>query len=87
MLSKEEYKKILSEIIQKQAKLLGLPVAISRVKNVPEIKLSENGEVKDVVGNEEMVLQKLVNEFVYLSGEIVKNTINTVFQRYAYLKN
>jgi len=86
MPSKEEYKKIFGEIIQKQAVILGPAIAVLKARNVPGLSVSDSGEVTDIAGNEQMMLHRLIDEYVALSGEIVKNAVNSVFDKYPSIK-
>ena len=86
MPSKEEYKKIFGEIIQKQAVILGPQIAVLKARNVPGLSVSDSGQVTDIAGNEQMMLHRLIDEYVALSGEIVKNAVNSVFDKYPSIK-
>ncbi len=66
MPSKDEYKKIFTEIIKKQAVILGPVIAVLKARNVPGLKITEGGEVTDISGNEQMLLHKLIDEYVAL---------------------
>ena len=87
MPSKDEYKKIFGEIIQKQAIILGPAIGVLKARNVEGLKVADNGEVTDIAGNEQMMLHRLIDEYVALSGEIVKNAVNSVFDKYPSIKN
>lgn len=81
-----DYKSMLTEIIQKQIVILGPQIAVLKARNVPGIVVSDEGIVTDVSGSEQVVLQKLIDEYVSLSGEIVKNAVNSIFQKYPSIK-
>lgn len=83
---KEQYKKIISEIIAKQSIILGPQMAFLRVKKVVNIELSDDGKVIDIVGDPEIALQKLIDQYVELSGQIVKNTLSPILKRYPSVK-
>ncbi len=83
--TKDEFKKILTEIISKQAVILGPQMAVLKARSVPGLVVSDLGEVTDIQGDEPTVLQKLIDEYVALSGEIVKNAVNSVFAKYPTL--
>lgn len=84
--SHEDYKSMLTEIIQKQVVILGPQIAVLKARNVPGLTVSDSGVVTEVVGAEQMVLQNLIDEYVSLSGEIVKNAVNSIFQKYPSIK-
>ncbi len=83
----ENYKQMFTEIIQKQIVILGPQIAVLKARNVPGVTVTDDGVVTDVAGNEQMALQKLIDEYVSLSGEIVKNAVNSVFEKYPSLKH
>jgi hypothetical protein len=86
-LSKDEYKQMLSEIIEKQIVILGPQIAILKARNVPGLKVSDDGKVTDISDSEQVVLQKLIDEYVALSGEIVKNAVNSIFKKYPSIQH
>jgi len=86
-LSKDEYKQMLSEIIEKQIVILGPQIAILKARNVPGLKVSDDGKVTDITDSEQVVLQKLIDEYVALSGEIVKNAVNSIFKKYPSIQH
>lgn len=85
--SKDDYKQMLTEIIKKQIVILGPQIAVLKARNVPGLKVSDSGEVTDVLDSEQVVLQKLIDIYVALSGEIVKNAVNSIFEKYPSIKH
>jgi hypothetical protein len=77
-----DYKQILTEIIKKQIIILGPQIAVLKARNVAGLKVADDGTVSNVDGPEQVVLQKLIDEYVALSGEIVKNAVNSIFEKY-----
>jgi len=86
MEGKEQYKKVIGEIIAKQSIILGPHVALLKAKNVSSIKLSDDGEVVDISGDPSDALQKLIDQYVELSGQIVKNALGPIFKKYPSVK-
>ncbi|MEK7669193.1 MAG: hypothetical protein AAB350_01190 [Patescibacteria group bacterium] len=86
-LTKDEYKQMLTEIIEKQIVILGPQIAILKARNVPGLKVSDDGAVTDITESEQVVLQKLIDEYVALSGEIVKNAVNSIFKKYPSIQH
>ena len=80
--NKEEYMALMSEIISKQAVILGPDIAILKARNISELAVNDQGKVEDVQGVYSEVLQRLVDEYVDLSGQIVKNALGSVFEKY-----
>lgn len=83
----DDYKQILTEIIQKQIVILGPQIAVLKARNVPGMTISDDGKVIEVKGVEQVILQKLIDEYVALSGEIVKNAVNSIFEKYPSIKH
>lgn len=80
---KEKYKALLSEIIAKQAIILGPEMAALKARNVSELTISSDGKVIDIKGDPQEAVEKLVDEYIALSGMIVKNTLKSVFDKYS----
>jgi len=83
----QDYQSLLSEIIAKQAIILGPNIAVLKARNVEGLTVSDDGKVTDVKGDPAIALQKLVDEYVNLSGEIVKNALSSVFAKYPTIKH
>lgn len=87
MTSSQDYKKLIEEIVMKQMDILGPEIAIRKAGNVPGLTLSDKGQVTRFdEGQAEVVLQKLVDEYIALSGAIVKNILDPVFAKYPGIK-
>jgi hypothetical protein len=84
--SPEDYKDILTEIIKKQAVILGPQIAVLKARNVAGITVSDDGIVSKIDADSNIALQQLIDQYVSLSGEIVKNAVNSVFAKYPSLK-
>lgn len=82
----QDYQKLISEIVRKQTDILGPDIAIKRAKKVSGIEISDQGDVTAIVGDPQAVLQKLVDEYITLSGDIVKNILGPVFAKYPEIK-
>ena len=75
-------KQILSKVIKQQILILGPDIALLKARNVPGLKVSESGDVTEVKGNPREALKSLVDEYVALSGLIVKKTLEPLLQKY-----
>lgn len=82
----EQYKTVMSEIIAKQAVILGPGMAIARARKVVEIQVSDDGKVTSIQGEPAAILEKLIATYVELSGEIVKNALGPIFLKYPSVK-
>lgn len=65
---------------------MGQDIVTLKAKNVSGLTLNSEGKVDSISGNPEEVLQKLVDEYIALSGQIVKNILNPVFAKYPEIK-
>lgn len=82
----QDYQKLISEIVRKQMDILGPDIAVRKAGNVRGLRVKDNGEVEELTGDPDQVLQNLVNEYIALSGEIVKNILGPVFAKYPEIK-
>jgi len=82
----EQYKAVMSEIIAKQSIILGPDMSIMRAKKVEGIEVSEKGEVVSVEGEPAEALKRLIDTYVELSGQIVKNALGSIFIKYPEIK-
>ncbi|MBU4511853.1 hypothetical protein KKD19_01220 [Patescibacteria group bacterium] len=82
----EEYKKILTEIIQKQIIILGPDIAIIKARNVVSLTITDDGTVTAIEGDPRPALQQLIDEYVSLSGLIVKKTMEPLLAKYPSIK-
>jgi hypothetical protein len=77
-----DYNKLFSELIKKQMLILGPDITLAKAKNVTGITVNPNGEVVKIEGDPQQLLQALINQFVELSGMIVKKTMESIFTSY-----
>ncbi len=83
----EQYKSIMSEIIVKQGVILGPDMAVMRARKVTEIEVTDDGKVTEIKGDPSEALKKLVDTYVELSGQIVKNALGSIFTKYPGIKS
>ena len=82
MEEKEQYKHLMAEIIARQSVILGPEMAIMRARGVKGLSVDERGEVEDIQGEPKEALQRLIDQYVELSGQIVRATLGSIFQKY-----
>jgi len=82
MQEQEQYLAIITEIIAKQAVILGPDIAILKARSVKELEINDDGKVTGIKGDPKSVMQKLINAYVELSGMIVKNALGSIFEKY-----
>ncbi len=75
-------KKLFSELIKKQMLVLGPDITLAKVHNVTGLTVNVDGEVQDIQGDPQVLLQSLINQFVELSGMIVKKTMESILTSY-----
>lgn len=85
-ISLDEYKKLLTEIIKKQIIILGPDITLVKARNVSALTVAGDGSVTAISGDPQAALQGLIDEFVSLSGLIVKKTMEPLLSKYPSLK-
>jgi hypothetical protein len=86
MADHEEYKKMLTDLIQKQMVVLGPNIALDKAKKISGLAVSDDGTVLDMDGDPQMVLKGVANEYMALSGQIAQMTLNTLLEKYPTVK-
>jgi len=82
MTDEQDYKGLIGEIVKKQIAILGPDVALLKASNIEGLRLDAKGNALTVKGDQHEILQKLVDEYIELSGQIVKNVLKPVFAKY-----
>lgn len=82
----QDYKELLAEIIQKQIVILGPAIAVMKARNIPGLKVSDDGTVTGIEGDSRVVVKKLIEEYVALSGLIVKKAMEPLLEKYPSVK-
>ncbi|MFH1452557.1 MAG: hypothetical protein ABIH00_01090 [Armatimonadota bacterium] len=86
MEEKNQYISLISEIIAKQGVILGPDIAILKARNVLGLTIDESGKVTDIKGEPSAAVEQLIDEYVQLSGQIVKSALSSIFTRYPDIK-
>lgn len=81
-----DYKSLLTEIIQKQIVILGPNIAISQARNVVGLEITDEGTVTNIGGDPKGTVKNLIDEYVSLSGLIVKQAMEPLLAKYPTLK-
>ena len=81
-----DYENLIGEIVRKQMDILGPDMAVRTANQVTGLEIDDQGVVSKLDGDPEQILQKLVEQYISLSGEIVRNILNPVFQKYPEIK-
>jgi len=77
-----DYKKLLTEVIQKQMVILGPSISLAKARNVKGLVVADDGMVTDIQGPPQLLIQGLIDQFVQLSGLIVKKTMEPLLSAY-----
>jgi hypothetical protein len=77
-----DYKKLLTEVIQKQMVILGPSIALAKARNVKGLTVADDGTVVNIDGQPQELIQGLIDQFVQLSGLIVKKTMEPLLSVY-----
>ena len=74
-MSNQEYQKLFTDVIKKQIILLGPDITLVKARNVKGLTVADDGLVTAISGNPQEMIQALIDQFVQLSGLIVKKTM------------
>jgi len=77
-----DYKKLLTEVIQKQMVILGPSITLAKARNVKGLTVADDGTVVNIDGQPQELIQDLIDQFVQLSGLIVKKTMEPLLSMY-----
>lgn len=86
MAENNDYKNLINDIIAKQTLILGPDIVLLKAKNVPGLTLDSKGQVQEISGDPQQILHKLIDEYISLSGQIVKNILIPVFAKYPQIQ-
>lgn len=81
-LTVSDHQKLLTSVIQKQIIILGPSITLAKARNVPGLTVADDGTVVSMSGNPQELTQKLVEQFMELSGLIVKKTMEPLLASY-----
>ena len=77
-----DYKKLLTEVIKKQIVILGPTITLAKARNVKGLTVADDGTVTQIDGQPQVLIQGLIDQFVQLSGLIVKKTMEPLLSAY-----
>lgn len=78
-----EYQQLLTEVIKKQIVILGPDITLIKARNVPGLVVDDTGTVTQITGEPQQITQSLIDQFVQLSGLIVKKTMEPLLAYHA----
>lgn len=77
-----DHKQLLTDVIKKQIIVLGPDITLAKARNVPGLTVADDGTVTQISGDPKEVTQKLIEQFMELSGLIVKKTMEPLLANY-----
>ncbi len=80
--AQQDYKKLLTDVIKKQIVILGPQITLAKARNVKGLTVADDGTVSDMQGSPQELIQALIDQFVQLSGEIVRKTMEPLLSAY-----
>lgn len=80
-----DHKQLLTDVIKKQIIVLGPDITLAKARNVQGLTVSDDGTVTNISGDPREVTQKLIEQFMELSGLIVKKTMEPLLANYPTL--
>ena len=83
---KSQYLLLLSEIISKGIVIFGPDMALSVAEGINGLVLDNNGNVTDIQGYIADTTKALIDEYMKLSDQSIKNAIDLVFAKYPQIK-
>ena len=83
---KEEYQQLLSDLIQKEMIMLGPNLVLSKSRQVPGLKVNDEGNVVNISGDPHEVLERLANVFWDLSGHTAQVALTSLLEKYPVIK-
>jgi len=84
--SQADYQNLLTELIKKQIVILGPDIAVLKARNVSGLTVSDDGTVTQINGNPQELLNQLVEQYMALSGLIVKKAMEPLLSKYPTVK-
>jgi hypothetical protein len=77
-----DYQNLFTELIKKQIVILGPDIAVLKARNVAGLKVADDGTVIGMSGNHQDLLNQLVDQYMQLSGLIVKKAMEPLLSKY-----
>lgn len=80
-----DHQKLLTQVIQKQMVILGPDITLTKARNVKGLTVADDGTVTAINGSPQELTQQLIEQFMELSGLIVKKTMEPLLASYPTL--
>lgn len=82
-----DYQGLLSDLVKKQMVMLGPGIAISKARKIGSLTVAEDGQVTAISGDPQQALNDLVRQYMDLSGQIAKATLDSLLEKYPDVKS
>lgn len=82
----EQYKAVLSDLIQKQMIILGPSVALGTAKKVVALTIAADGKVTEISGDPISAIKQIAQAYMNLSGQIAQNTLDSILEQHPEIK-
>lgn len=79
----QDYQALITEVIKKQIVILGPDITLAKARNVAGLTIGNDGTVTGLAGDPQVIIQALIDQFVQLSGLIVKKTMEPLLMNTA----
>ena len=73
-----DHQKLLTQVIQKQIVILGPDITLTKARNVKGLTIADDGTVTAMSGDPQELTKQLIEQFMELSGLIVKKTMESI---------
>lgn len=80
-----DHKKLLTEVIKKQIVILGPDITLAKARNVKGMTIDNEGNVTNLTGAPQEITRQLIEQFMELSGLIVKKTMEPLLANFPNL--
>lgn len=77
-----DHKKLLTDVIKKQIVILGPDITLAKARNVKGLTIADDGTVTSLSGDPKEITKELIDQFMELSGLIVKKTMEPLLANY-----
>ena len=76
------FKNLIADIVKKHAVLYGPQIAVSKASEIEGLEVTSEGEIKQVAGDSEYILRRLLAGYMDLSTHITKAVFLQILESY-----
>ncbi|MBI4128328.1 MAG: hypothetical protein HY459_04675 [Parcubacteria group bacterium] len=78
----DQYQELIQNIIAKQSVILGPDISVLKARNVKGLEIDATGRVIAITGDPNVIVSALIDQYVNLSGLIVKNAMEPLLKKF-----